>query len=137
MILDGMDKLGVNLGYEVKSSLCSQEWLFDEVWFIKKRTSWNPIQGLEETSWNSFEGLKLTCECEWNGNPNKILEDFAKLTIANSEISVFVHSDIYYKGDRHVTELCKSIIDYSFHKRYLFFGFQKENPEIRIDFIGT
>ena len=135
-VLNALDSLGKKLGYEPRSNCSQPEWLFDAVWLIKRKGSWLPVeQFIEGDNWSNLEGLKLACESEWHGYLNKVLEDFAKLTIAKADFRVFVHSNQYYFEKFNTVDLCKSIVKCSSGDRYLFVGFDKKKPEFRIDLI--
>ena len=142
-ILCNLDKLGEELGYEPRSKFSGTEWLFDEVWLIKKQKpwpngKWGGFEGLKNEKWGGFEGLKLACESEWHGRPDKVLDDFSKLTIANADFRLFVHSKSEYNVSFSEVDLCKSILNYSSGARYLFFGIGNLNSveiKIQIDFI--
>jgi hypothetical protein len=132
-VITALNELGQKLGYEPRNG-----WLFDSVWFTKRQVSWLPVESfIPDTKWGDLEGLKLACESECNGAPNKVLEDFAKLTVVMADFKVFIHSNQYHNGSSLTTtvDLCKSILRYSTGHRYLFIGFDKGKPEFRVDLV--
>lgn len=119
-----LDALGKKLGYETRSAQSKPEWLLDEIWFINRQKSWISHGMFPANNWGAFEGIKLGCESEWHGKSEKILQDFAKLTVIKADIRVFVHSNRYYDdGNVSAVDICKSIIRFSSGDRYLFLGF--------------
>lgn len=136
-VLNAIDALGKQLGYEVRSHYSQSEWLLDAVWFIKRPAPWLPFEFPKKPEWATFEGLKLACESEWKGDPNEVLQDFAKLTVVNADFRLFVHSNQYYNGHVNTVDICKSILNYSSGARYIFVGFDKGKQEFRIDFVNA
>ncbi len=135
LVINALSDLGSRLGYEPHA-----KWLFDVVWKIKRTQPWLPVSKfIAGSQWGSFDGLKLVCESEWDGMPDSFLHDFAKLTVANADHRLFVHSNQYYEselGNVSTVQFCESILRGSQGNRFLFVGFdwgRDRKPEFRID----
>jgi hypothetical protein len=97
-ILVALDQLGTQCGYPSRIYYHPRQqprWLFDLVWYVMR-----PSQCLvdeqrypEASAWARIAGLKLACESETDGKYHKVLEDFYKLAVVDSDLRLFVHSN--------------------------------------------
>ncbi len=126
-IFKELESTGKSLGYDAKHAKNNTEWLWDIVWAKKRHSGWLPWGASSlKNDWGAFEGVFLAGECEWNGSPEEYLLDFAKLTVADVDLRLFIHSETTHDGVSTV-DMCKALLRTTKNHRYLFVGYEDSN----------
>ncbi len=94
--------------------------MFDLTWVRAKVVS-------GKLAWQETQGLALACECEWERDKDRLLEDFYKLTFAVADLRLFIYENHPFgmESPEEPALLLKRVCPLSRGFRYMAVGFPR------------